>query len=1755
MELAWGMDGRAFFTMEWVEGAALPHHVQESGLRGALRVLGELARAIEFIHRAGMVHMDLKPAHIIVAERVRLLDPGLAAEIGSRPVEPGDITGTLPYVAPEVLQGRCVDGRADLFSLGVLLLELVLGRPPFLRATVAETARSIMDEDPLPALAASAWTSPPLERLLRRLLDKDPTRRIASAAETAEELESLLATLEPDAADTANLSGDGRWEFPTPFVGRAAILRRCEDRAQVRRSEEGLTLLLTGDHGVGKSVLLNEIIARLAVAGHATARIDLRRGGVFSLERLARILELWLGQTAGPAASSGDTSVSEWAEPADEALLHSDPVVRIGRLIARLPRDCRILLAIDGVESADAVARRFLQSFVAVPTGLPLLFLLAAASPEVDAPLPELADSPLVERFHLEPLEATEITTFVHRLFGSGPGSRDLVRLVFDASGGNPLFAREYLGWLLRTGTARMLPGGGAWIGGDPGIPQALTELLGERVELLDGAKHHLLACACVLRAPFSQGLLLRMSGADSATLRQLLLLGLLRRLEDGTSIEVASQALRVAVLERGGTGAVRSLHERIVAAVEHTGVPAGVDADGLLAYHCLELGAFETAAGLALRAGERARQRGEWVRAADLFEIMRAAVEGPRRMPMAARRGDSPLPRGGNDAVAQNPLLLPNLLPLALARLGESHLANGDLLAACGAFERLLAEHVAGSGDIEEGEIAAARRRLALLYTRFGRLDEAQELLAVNLVCAAPEGVRAGIARLRVLELKGDLLEALAAADELEQRFGNLGDTPEGGELANVQGNILTALDRYEEALEAFERSLAIRRRGRQPQALANTYNNLAILAWRRGDTERALDYGTQALSVWEGSSDIPGAAESLNTLGVIFAQEGRTQEALDCFARCLTTKREHGELRGAAAAANNMAILQMRVGEGDAALRLYRIAEELRRALGDREGLAQTLNNIGLAHARLEQWDAAARAYDESLELKSVGGDDRGVSSTLGNLGTVHLHWGEWQRAEGLFEQRLERARAAGSDELMINATESLALLATRRGDLRRGKRLWTRVLDHRHGNARKQPLIDTLVGLAELCVGSHDHAHAAELLAEASTLAVSVDDPRRHCNLAICNAQLEIERGDLAAALAALNRARLFGAGLSSALIEGTLLKLEGRLRLARGENIEAERALSEALHRFDEAGYRFEGAGVRQQLALLLRRQGLAEEASRMIAEVQRIHAALGVRTDVGGRVELEKHEQTMIPSAAPRAPLATTVLHRIAGLFATSREIGELMAETLDLLLAEVNAECGLVLLMNRVSGEFEVHAERNMDQGTIIDAEKISRNIVNKVYQRDEVLYSSDAQADDRFKEFKSLVRHRILSFICAPVRSRGVILGTIYVDNRSFMSSFQEEDAELCKAFAAIAGMALENASLREEITERNLLLEQEVERRYSYGNIVGKSKEMARVFDVIEKVKEVTTSILIQGETGTGKELIARAIHFNSQRKAAPFVAVDCGILHENLIESELFGHVKGGFTGATADRKGLVELAQDGTLFLDEIGNLDLALQAKLLRVLQEGEYRPIGSAVSKRTNTRFICATNEDLRAMVEAGRFREDLYFRINVVSIRVPPLRERPDDIQLIAEHLIANKAAEAEKQIASVDPAIMEAFFNYPWPGNVREMANTVERLVVLSSSGRLEYAHLPPEIAEHGLDASRLPAAGGVRLSDLNTMEKNAILAALEHAEWNQTHAAQILGLTERNLRYKMKKHRIVNIHARRGRRSGAVRSRASG
>ncbi len=407
----------------------------------------------------------------------------------------------------------------------------------------------------------------------------------------------------------------------------------------------------------------------------------------------------------------------------------------------------------------------------------------------------------------------------------------------------------------------------------------------------------------------------------------------------------------------------------------------------------------------------------------------------------------------------------------------------------------------------------------------------------------------------------------------------------------------------------------------------------------------------------------------------------------------------------------------------------------------------------------------------------------------------------------------------------------------------------------------------------------------------------------------------------------------------------------------------------------------------------------------------------------------------------------------------------------LLNALMDMVIQITNADKGFLILVE--GGQLDVKVARNLRRENISDAvSQLSDAIVAKVVQVKRPIIISDAMNDAAFAQSESVMNLRLSSVMCVPLLERGNLLGLIYVGNDSVANLFEDKNLEVLTVFAAQASLIIRNALLVNELQLDNRMLHEKLE-QLRFGEIVGSSPPMQDVFKKVAKVALTDISILISGETGTGKELIAREIHARSPRAKGPFVSINCGAIPENLLESELFGHVKGSFTGAVANKLGKFHAADKGTLFLDEIGEMPLNLQVKILRALQERVVQRVGDTRQEPVDIRILAATNRDLEAEIKAGRFRDDLYYRLNVVQVHLPALRERGDDIIVIARYLLARYAPEYGNRVKGFSPNAVVAMRKYRWPGNIRELENRLKKAIVLTEKALIgpEDLDLKPE------------------------------------------------------------------------------------
>jgi Nif-specific regulatory protein len=503
---------------------------------------------------------------------------------------------------------------------------------------------------------------------------------------------------------------------------------------------------------------------------------------------------------------------------------------------------------------------------------------------------------------------------------------------------------------------------------------------------------------------------------------------------------------------------------------------------------------------------------------------------------------------------------------------------------------------------------------------------------------------------------------------------------------------------------------------------------------------------------------------------------------------------------------------------------------------------------------------------------------------------------------------------------------------------------------------------------------------------------------------------------------------------------------------------------------------------------------------------------------------------------------PKSRKFLELLFDISNSILREEDISEILKQVLKLMSERMGINRGTITIFNRKTGRISI------ERGSGISPEEQARGvykpgegITGKVIETGIPVFIPDISKEPRFLNRTGTIRdpgRGRISFICVPVKAGKEVIGTLNAERKNDCNSEHEDDLRLMQIAAAMISQAVQLYQAHHEenqfLIEENERLNRELQDKFSNTHIIGASKIMRRVFDYVKKISDTTATVLILGESGVGKELVAKKIHYASSRNTRPFIKLNCAALPESIIESELFGHEKGAFTGAVSERRGRFELAQGGTIFLDEVGEMSLSVQTKLLRVLQEREFERVGGSETLKCDVRVITATNKNLEEGIKNGTFREDLYYRLNVIPVTVPPLRERKSDIPLLVNHFIDKFSKLNKKNVKRISTPAIDMLFSYHWPGNIRELENCIEHAVILSEDEVIHGYHLPPTL-QIRFPPTQNNAEKGSLQQQLDAIEYELIVETLKSFCGNLSEAAKELGLTNRMMGTRARKYGI--------------------
>ena len=1628
--------GGLFYTRELVPGVDLASAAAGEGRRlGAICLwLASAARGLEVLHQAGLRHGDFKPKNAIATgetRAVRLIDFGLAtAENRRRPA------GTLAYMAPEILAGRAVDRRADLYALGISLHELCAGRLP----SGERSGASLIDwhlGGERPSLRSERRDTPAaIDDLCARLTARDPDDRLPSAAEAALALESCAAKVE---------RGGKRRRSPRPGeaaagpraapvfagIGQAAVaeLERAFERR--RAGQGGAAMIeLVGDAGAGKSTVLTELAWRVQLAGGEVLRGDLgavgRPLGVLGAA-LDRLDLAGPGAGAAPAEGPGQASLAIAGALADAA--------------RRFP----ILLLFDDLDYADEGSRAMVPAVALAlrPRAAVLVVATRTAAGEVAAREQPAATGQVV-RLSLESLSAREVEEIVAR----AAGRRDprLAEWVHRQTGGNLLHLVHTVAELARRGfpVAEKLAG--------LEMPGRLAAW--ERGQLDAAGDDERAACEAlaVLGAPAGAALVGRLLevGADRAAvlLRAAAARGLVATAAGG-GYRIARPSAAQALVRSLDPARRAELHRRAAAAIDEVSDP-----DAPL-WHLI-------------RAGERAAVAGQ---IAPAVARLRAAGDHAGALALAGAARD---------------LLGPDDVALSLA-VGELAQLCGDLARAEAALAALAA---ARPGD------AARRARLTLARAcdAGGKTDRAQQLFRA-VIAESPDSDEAAFAArdLAAHHIRhGQTAEALAVADQALARAAG----PARGHLSATRAFARGQLGSDSAARAQLEELAA----GGEPALVAAALNWAGRLSFAAGDY-RAAQAQYQAALV---------AAEAIGDAGRI------------------------------AVLRMNLAAMAYSFGDFAGSLANYVPALSLLRAAGLATTEVLARRNFGHLLIELGEYEQAR------VELDAAGRDAAALGLAVQEIGAEALRGiADWRTGD------LEGGRAR------------LAEARARFGRL---------------GDARREA--ETLLDLAELELDAADAGSdparlsaARAHLDAAGAIAATRDEASRRARFLVLSADEAARAGardqarghldELAPALASLD-------AQGGRQLEWDLHRNAARVAERLGDGGAAARHRGRALAILEEIA-----AGLPEARRIAFwhdpRRRHLRRQASTAGSSPALALAPASRPIDVGSTVDASSSPERMIDK-----------LFRLLDIYrrlSTERDVDRLLELAMDTAIELSGCERGFLLLAG-ADGALRTAVARNLpvaaladlthaDSAPAPDPDRLpySRSIAERVFAGGEVIAATDARLDPRFLRAESVHALHQGRVLCLPIHARGLPAGVLYLEARASARPISDDDVRLLMAFGDQVAVVLDSARLLREnarradeleaargeieglLAERTELLEQRTEelatarrdlesvhRRFlgargAFG-IVGRSPAMERVFQLIDRAAAADVPVLVLGESGTGKELVARALHEYGRRQGKPLVSLNCAAVPESLLESELFGHVRGAFTGADRARRGLFEAADGGTLFLDEIADTPLRMQASLLRALQEGVVRPVGDTRDVSVDVRVIAATHRPLEELVASGAFRQDLYYRLHVVAIELPPLRERREDIPLLVEHFMSAIAARTGLPARGVTRRAVRAMRDMQWPGNVRQLEHALTQLAVLAEGEVIDDGDLE---SLAGAGARQRRPGGGRATDDRRAREKRRILEALEASGWNRSKAAEALGMPRRTFYRRLADHDI--------------------
>jgi Nif-specific regulatory protein len=1627
-----------FYTMEFVDGKNIKEFFNadsknELDINLIYRTTVQILLSLDYIHNRKIIHGDIKPENIFIQQKqnekpiAKLLDFGLSQNVLSK--QQDGFTGTLEYISPEKIKKENIDGRSDLYSLGIVLYEILTGDVPFNEKETLKLFRRQLFEE-ITKIDSRFIVAEEFKKIIIRLLRKEPCDRYQTAFNAAKDTALLYGeALSDDDSITKEF-----YFTSGPLTGRDNELKQLIDFIGSENNTAKFAII-SGESGIGKTRLLKELKIRSQLCGSSFIDIPILEKSVnafipvFSIvNEVKRFLSdsdiEKYGKLIDIIKQDYEIEGAEKSRVYDETSF----ILEIIDVIIAAAKTEKLVIAFDGLNNADGGTIDFIEYF---ERNLELnpnknISVVVTVQPEmstdVDELIKEIENNSKLLSIKLTGVGKEQIANYIRSTLGVESLPEQFLEKLTDETSGNFLFIEEILKVLLEEGFIYRKEGKFE-IKSEvelPKLPGSVVDAFKARFEKFSGEEKELLYKLSVLSGNFDNELTLVASGFDNISLNQYLR----RFLNEGLFIagpdgyRFKSEKIKNILYDEFSRDKKKAVHGIIADYYKNLLHDNKSIYTELLSYHLFSAERFGEAIPLLTKSGDKAREIFANLEAEDFYKKAILSMEkiGEKfsmgKYSVYSKLADVYDLSGKRD---EGSMVLNNMLKIAEKfldnhKISDTYILQSKLFYAIGEYEK--AKNI--------GEKAVTLKE---------RIDD-QKGKANALVAV-------GSAVFKM----GEVQPFLKYYDEAIKIFEELGcDIEYGLALVDLGIAYWSNLDTPEKAIEYYEKALAIFEKANYPKGKLRAIGNTALAYYTLGKYEKSLECLYEVKKICEETGNRKGLCTALVNIGNLFLIKGRFSEALSAISHCLT-----------------ISIL-----------------------IGDQYSRRSCYENFGKLYDSLGQHLIAYDYYEQALN-NAIQTTDR--SSQIINF--INLSF---------TSIRLDRIEKANE---YLSKAESL--------------------IDENSDLISRINLVFPKV-LLLICKNiDFDISQIEKLISYAIELSIQCSevDSEIYCYFLLSYVYLKIEKNAEALeqsqkAIRKINELNYIPTDLSEILWNHYLILK------AKGEKNLSIETLKKAYNHV---------INISKNITDLSMRESYLEKAepnASIVKEYKNMIAGVSVE-DSSAKIRLNNLE----------------TLYRITQKIISILDLDELLNAVMDLALETLKGERGMIFLLE--DDELRLKAARNVEKQSVKDASEISSSVLNDVALGGKPILTMDAMGDEKLMQRQSIMNYNIKSLVCVPIKLKEKILGTVYVDSTGSSESivaFTSIDLEFLEAFAGVVAISIENARLLKELKDENVYLRNEVEEKYRFENIIGNSEALQKVYKIMEGAIRSEGTVMIQGESGTGKELVAKAIHFNSARKKERFIAVDCAALHETLLDSELFGHKKGSFTGAIQDKKGLFEEADKGTIFLDEITNTSLAFQAKLLRVLQEGEIRRVGDTDSKFVNVRVIAAANKNIEEEVRLGRFREDLYYRLNVIPIFVPPLRERREDIPLLVDHFVKKYQTKTSKVIKSISQELVDRFTAYDWPGNIRELENIINRMIIFAEEEKLTLKDIPSDFQKiiGKSDMVSEIFKNNDEISNIKELEKEHILRTLQKTGGNKSEAAKLLGLKRTTLIERMKKYGLM-------------------